>query len=62
MARNTLLVYPYFNEEFKIHTDNKKFQLGAVISQNKKLISVHGINLLIIIKLYIARKRAVKHH
>ena len=32
VARNTLLAYPYFNEDFKIHTDARKFQLGAVIS------------------------------
>ena len=28
--RDTLLTYPDFNEYFKIHTDNRKFQSGAV--------------------------------
>ena len=28
---DNLLIYPYFNEEFKIHTDSGKIQLGAVI-------------------------------
>ena len=33
VAKNTLLVYPDFNEKFEIHTDASKYQLGAVISQ-----------------------------
>ena len=33
VAKNTLLVYPDFNEKFEIHTDASKHQLGAVISQ-----------------------------
>ena len=28
VARDTLLVYPYFNKEFKIHTNTRKLQLG----------------------------------
>ena len=31
MAKETLLFYPDFNKEFKIHTDANKTQLGAVI-------------------------------
>ena len=31
LARNTLLSYTDFNEEFKIHTNAGDFQLGAVI-------------------------------
>ena len=27
LARDTLLTYPYFNEEFKINTDAREFQL-----------------------------------
>eukprot|EP00957_Ditylum_brightwellii_P074807 5685070-Ditylum_brightwellii.AAC.1 len=33
VAKNTLLVYPGFNEKFDIHTDTRKHQLGAVKSQ-----------------------------
>ena len=33
MASNTLLTYPDFNEEFKIHTNDCDFQLGVVIRQ-----------------------------
>eukprot|EP00957_Ditylum_brightwellii_P161996 12333885-Ditylum_brightwellii.AAC.1 len=33
VAKNTLLVYPDFNEKFEIHSDVSKHQLGAVISQ-----------------------------
>eukprot|EP00957_Ditylum_brightwellii_P161059 12262108-Ditylum_brightwellii.AAC.1 len=29
VAKNTLLVYPYFNEKFEIHTDASEHQLGA---------------------------------
>ena len=36
MARNNLLAYPDFNEEFKIHTDASNCQLGEFISQNDK--------------------------
>ena len=31
-AHDTLLAYPYFNGEFRIHTDAWDFQLGEVIS------------------------------
>ena len=34
VARETLLVYPNFNQPFDIHTDASDKQLGAVISQN----------------------------
>ena len=45
MARDTLLAYPDFNEEFKVHTDARKFQLGSVISQKGKPISLYSIKL-----------------
>ena len=47
VARDTLLDYPYFNEEFKIHTDASKFQLGEVIS-NKGNQSISIVENLII--------------
>ena len=40
MARSVLLAYPYFNEQFKIHTDAKNFQLGPVLSHNGKSITL----------------------
>ena len=39
----TLLTYPYFNEEFKIHTNASDFRLGAFFSQNGKLIVFFGL-------------------
>ena len=45
VARNTLLNYPGFNEEFKIHTDASTFQLGAVVIQKVKPIAFYGIKL-----------------
>ena len=37
VALNTLLTYPDFNENFKIHTDASAFQLGGVIIQEANL-------------------------
>ena len=42
MARNTLLTYPDFIETFKIHTDARNFQLGAVISEKVKYIAFYS--------------------
>ena len=39
---NNLLAYPYFNEEFKIHTYARYFQLGAVISHKLKPIALYS--------------------
>ena len=36
VARNNLLAYPDFNEEFKIKTDASNFQLGSVITHKVK--------------------------
>ena len=36
VARNTLLTYPDFNENIKIHTDASNLKLGAVILQKGK--------------------------
>ena len=40
--RETLLIYPYFKEEFKINTNTSDFQLGAVIRLKGKSIAFHG--------------------
>ena len=34
LARNVLLAYPTYGENFEIYTDASKRQLGAVITQN----------------------------
>ena len=44
VAHNTLLVYPDFNEEFKIHTNATDFQLGEVIIQNGNPVALYSIN------------------
>ena len=38
--KETLLVYPYRNTHFDIHTDASDYQLGAVISQEGKPIAL----------------------
>ena len=45
MARGNLLAYPCFNEEFKMHTDARNFQLGAVIIQKVIPIAFYSIKL-----------------
>ena len=42
ITRETLLMYPDFNQVFDIHTDASKTQLGAVISQNGKPIAFYS--------------------
>ena len=42
MARDTLLTYPDFNENFKIHTDAGNLKLGAVILQKVKTIALYS--------------------
>ena len=42
MARNNLSTCPYFNETFKIHTDDSAFQLGAVVSQKVKPVAFYS--------------------
>ena len=38
VTQNILSACPDFNKEFKIYTDDKKLQLGAVISQDGNLL------------------------
>ena len=42
VSKETLLSYPYFNEPYVIYTDASKLQLGAVISQDDKLIAFYS--------------------
>lgn len=42
ITRETLLMYPNFDEVFEIHTDASKTQLGSVISQNGKPIAFYS--------------------
>ena len=41
VARDTLLTYPDFNGKFKIHTDARVFQLGAVLRYKDKPIALY---------------------
>ena len=41
VARDTLLIYPDFNERFEIHTDTSRFQLVEAISYNSKPIAFY---------------------
>ena len=41
VGRDVLLSYPNFTENFTIHTDASKTQLGGVISQNGKPIAFY---------------------
>ena len=42
LAFDTLLTYPDFNENFKIHTDASAFQLRAFIIHKVKLIALYS--------------------
>ena len=42
VARNTLLMYPYFNKAFKIYTDDSALKLGEVISHKVKPIALYS--------------------
>ena len=42
ISRETLLSYPIFNKPFDVHMDASNLQLGAVISQNNKLIAFYS--------------------
>jgi hypothetical protein len=42
IAREAMLVYPNFDQEFVIHTDTSHTQLGVVISQNGKPIAFYS--------------------
>ena len=44
-ARDTLSTYPEFNENFKIHTNDRKLQLGVVISHKVKPIDLYSIKI-----------------
>jgi hypothetical protein len=41
MAKETLVTFPNFTKEFKIHTDASKLQLGACISQGGKPVAFY---------------------
>ena len=49
---NTLLAYLHFNEEFKIHTDSRSFQLGAAILKKGKPITFYSRKLTDTQKIY----------
>ena len=42
LSKETLLRYPDFSKEFKLHTDASKKQLGAVVAQDGKPIAFYS--------------------
>ena len=42
VEHDTLLIYPDFNETFKMHTDASAFQLGVVVIQKGKPIAFYS--------------------
>ena len=46
IAKDVVLAYPDFSQGFEIYTDSSKFQLGAVITQNNRLLAFfsHKLN------------------
>jgi hypothetical protein len=42
MAKETLVTFPDFTKEFKVHTDASKLQLGACISQGGKPVAFYS--------------------
>jgi len=42
IAKETLLAYPNFNNPFQIYTDASHYQLGALVSQEGKLIAFYS--------------------
>ena len=57
VAQDTLLAYPYFNQRFDIHKNDSDYRLGAMISQNDKLISFHICKLTVPQTRYIVREK-----
>jgi hypothetical protein len=35
-----MLIFPYFNKVFEIHTDGSDYMLGSIISQDQKMLSI----------------------
>jgi hypothetical protein len=42
MGKETLVKFPSFTKEFEIHTDARKLQLGACISQGGKPVAFYS--------------------
>ena len=59
MAHDTLLNYPDLNEELKIHSNARKFQLEEVISQKGKPIDFYGRKITESPKRYIVTERGI---
>ena len=56
-ARDTLLTYLDFNEEFKIHTSARNLQLGALIGHKGKQIALYSDKLTDAQKRYIVTEK-----
>ena len=59
MSRDTLLSYPDFNEEFKIHTDASNFQLGAVSNHKIKPVAFYSRKLSDLLKRYTVTEKGL---
>ena len=46
VSQDTLITYPYFNKHFDKHTDASDYQVGAVISKNRKPIAFYSRKLI----------------
>ena len=42
ISQSTMLIFPDFNKVFEVHTDASDYQLGSVISQDKKPIAFYS--------------------
>ncbi len=45
IAKDVVLAYPDYSQGFEIYTDSSKFQLGAVITQNNRLLAFFSCKL-----------------
>ena len=52
VTHDNLLTYPDFNKKFKIHTNARKFQFGAVISHKGKTIAFYNRKITVAHKRY----------
>lgn len=39
MAKDAVLRYPDLHKPFELHTDSSKYQMGAIIGQNGRLVA-----------------------
>ena len=57
ISKSTMLIFPDFNKVFEIHTDASDYQLGSVISQDKKPIAFYSNKLTVTQRNYTVGER-----